>query len=77
MSQRTQEKISNDGMDDRIARHRHAQRTGQWDEFPPPVIDEHPTFLAAFEAKRRTRKMLMKSRKEIENGHCTDPKQET
>ncbi|KKN77665.1 hypothetical protein LCGC14_0357900 [marine sediment metagenome] len=67
MSLRTRQNISNDGLDDRIARFVHAQRTGDWLNYPPAEIDEHPTFLAAFEAKRRTRKMLMKSKQQIEH----------
>lgn len=67
MSQRTIDNISNDGLDDRHARLRHAQLTGRWETFPPPVMDDHPTFLSAFDAKRKMRKMLMQSRKEIEN----------
>lgn len=67
MSQRTRDKISNDGLDDRHARLKHAQRTGEWLTFPTPVLDDHPTFLGAFDAKRKMRKLLQKSRQEIEN----------
>ena len=66
MSQRTEQNISKDGLDDRHTRLQHAQRTGQWLTYPPAVLDEYPTFLAAFDAKRNRRK-LMRSRQEIEN----------